>query len=528
MLEPTLAGELAAGFDPLAGDETLPLLLRVRDPELIQELAAIADPREREAMALAALRIGWLSLRTARGQVDAQAVRGEVERMLGELRSGLDAHRSRLQEQLERALRDYFDPEGGRFEERVRRLVHDDGELAKVIRSQVAGSDSALARTLAQHVGEGSALLRRLDPANGEGLIAGITRLVDDSLGAQRQVILGEFSLDNREGALARLVGELTQSHGKLSEALQLRIDAVVKEFSLDAEDSALSRLVHRVERAQQQISAEFTLDSETSALARLRREWLAIAERQAEQLVALRTKLEVELAKLSTARERDARSTAHGNAFEAALLRWLEARALAQGDAFEATGASPGVIRNCKKGDAVVALGPDHRAAGARIAIEAKEDASFTLPRALAEIDEARRNRSASTGVFVHSARSAPDGFPRFHAIGEDVFVVWDLEDPATDVRLEAALGVARALATRARGERPTGVDFTDLERAIRQVEKQLQGLDEIQTSATTIEGSAGKIKERARILRGHLEGAIARLDQGFGAARRELTGAE
>src|SRR5690606_28468797 len=133
----------------------------------------------------------------------------------------------------------------------------------------------------------------------------------------------------------------------KLSEALQLRIDAVVKEFSLDAEGSALSRLVQRVERAQQQISAEFTLDSETSALARLRREWLAIAERQAEQIAELHKRVEVELAMLTTARERDARTTAHGAGFEAALLRWLEQRALAQGDLFTATGATTGTIKD-------------------------------------------------------------------------------------------------------------------------------------------------------------------------------------
>jgi hypothetical protein len=533
MFDPTLESDLdrlrgRPLADDEAGDDALPLLLRVRDPELVEELGAIADPREREAVALAAPRIGWLALRTARGQVDAQAVRGEVERMLGELRSGLDAHRTHLQEQLGRALREYFDPEGGRFEERVRRLVHDDGELATVIRSQVSGSDSALARTLAQHVGEGSALLRTLDPANAEGLVAGINRLVDDALGAQRKAILGEFSLDNREGALARLVVELTQSHGRLSEALSLRIDAVVKEFSLDAEDSALSRLVQRVERAQQQISAEFTLDSETSALARLRREWLAIAERQAEQLGELQKKVEVELAKLTTTRERDARTTAHGNAFEAALLRWLEQRAIAQGDVFEATGQTTGVIRNCKKGDAVVELGPQQRAAGARIVVEAKEEAGFTLARARAELEEARKNRSASAGVFVLSARSAPAGWPVFHALGEDVFAVWDLEDPASDVRLEAALAVARALATRGRGEQAAQVDLEAFERAIRDVEKQLQGLDEIQTSAGTIESGASRIKERARILRGHLVKAIERLDEGFAAARRELTGGQ
>lgn len=529
MFDPTVQNELRApraGYDPTV-DEALELRLQVRDPELVEELEAIADPREREALALAALRIGWLSLRTARGQVDARAVRGEVERMLGELRSGLDAHRRHLQEQLGHALREYFDPEGGRFEERVRRLVDDDGELALVIRSQVAGSDSALARTLAQHVGEGSALLRTLDPANTEGLVVGLSRAVDEALGAQQKAILGEFSLDNREGALARLVGELTQSHGRLSETLQGRIDAVVREFSLDAEDSALSRLVHRVERAQQQISAEFTLDSETSALARLRREWLAVAERQTAQLGELQRRVEVELAKLTTTRERDARTTAHGTVFEAALLRWLAARAQEQGDVFEATGTTTGVIRNCRKGDAVVELGPTHRAAGARIVVEAKEDAGATLARARAEIDEARRNRSASAGVFVHSARSAPEGFPVFHAIGEDVFVVWDVDDPVSDVRLEAALCVARALATRARGERSSEVDFGDLERAIREVEKQLAGLDEIQTSVGTIESGAGRIKERVRILRANLERSIGRLDHGFAAARRELTAA-
>jgi len=85
----------------------------------------------------------------------------------------------------------------------------------------------------------------------------------------------------------------------------------------------------------------------------------------------------------------------------------------------------------------------------------------------------------------------------------------------------------VARALTTRGRGEHAAQVDFEAFERAIRDVEKQLQGLDEIQTSAGTIESGAGKIKERARILRGHLVKAIERLDEGFAAARRELTGA-
>lgn len=504
-----------------AVSDTLDLALRVRDPEVIAELAAIADPRERAEHALAALRIGLLAMRSARGQVDANAVRGEVERMLVELRKGLDQHRDHLQHELGGALRSYFDPKDGRFEERVRKLVEEDGELARVIRSHVEGSDSALAQTLARHVGADSALLRTLDPTNSEGLVAGVQRLVDEALGAQRRAILGEFSLDNREGALARLVAELSSSHGKLGETLAGQIEKVVREFSLDDEGSALSRLVARVERAQKQIADEFTLDSETSALARMRSEWLAIAEKQGQEL----SNLAAEIAKLNVRRAAEARSTTHGNDFEAAMLRWLERRAHEAGDLFEDVSNTPGAFQRSKVGDAVVELGPEHKAAGARIVFEAKEDASYRLVKARGEIDTARKNRSAEVGVFVLSARSAPEGFERFRVIGHDVFVVWDAQDLASDVVLESALAVARALCTRARKGPESDVDLEAFERAIRSVEKQIEGIDEIRTSTGTIESSTAKIKKRVEILESNLRKAIATLDECREAVQRGVT---
>ena len=109
-----------------------------------------------------------LSLRTVRGQVDVRAVRDEVERMLLELRKGLDEHRDRVGHDVTSVLREYFDPKDGRFAERVQRLVEDDGELARVIKGHVEGSDSALSQTLARHVGADSALLRTLDPNSSE------------------------------------------------------------------------------------------------------------------------------------------------------------------------------------------------------------------------------------------------------------------------------------------------------------------------------------------------------------------------
>lgn len=191
-------------------------------------------------------------------------------------------------------------------------------------------------------------------------------------------------------------------------------------------------------------------------------------------------------------------------------------------------TGRTTGLIKNSKKGDAVLELGPAHRAAGARIVLEAKEEAGYAIAVARAELEEARKNRGAEAGVFVISARVAPEGWPSFHPLGDDVFVVWDVEEPETDVRLEAALAVARALCTRRRHGGQSEADFVAIERAIRDVEKQLDGLDEIKTSADSIETGTNRIKERVRIMRSNLTRAVETLDRCADAVRRELGGSE
>ena len=103
--------------------ESLELRLEIRDRELIAELGQHREGRQRDEFATAALRIGVLALRQVRGQLDSQTVRGEFDRMLGELRSGLDEHQRALGERLSASLREYFDPESGRFAERVDRLT---------------------------------------------------------------------------------------------------------------------------------------------------------------------------------------------------------------------------------------------------------------------------------------------------------------------------------------------------------------------------------------------------------------------
>ena len=152
---------------------------------------------------------------------------------------------------MEDCIREYFDPKGGLFTQRVRGLVgqgEDAGELERIIRRQVEGDGSLLAKTLAAHVGDKSPLMQILDPQSSSGLIALLAQATETTLTEQREQILNELSLDNQGGALTRLVAELQRNHGNVGRALEERIGSVVSEFSLDREDSALSRLIGRVE----------------------------------------------------------------------------------------------------------------------------------------------------------------------------------------------------------------------------------------------------------------------------------------
>ena len=276
------------------------------------------------------------------------------------------------------------------------------GELERLIRCHVEGDGSLLARTLAAHVGDQSPLMRVLDPQSSSGLVALLAQATESTLTEQRERILSEFSLDNGDSALARLVSELRTSHGDAGKALEDRIGSVIGEFSLDRQDSALSRLVGRVESANRHISSELSLDNAGSALARMRRELLEVIDGQQRANADFQREVLRTLTEMTARKQETDKSTRHGLEFEDAVFDFVNGRQ-PEGDVAERTGNTTGRIRNNKKGDVVVLLGPDSAAAGARIVIEAKEDQSYTLQKALAEISEARKNRGCrGRGVRV------------------------------------------------------------------------------------------------------------------------------
>src|ERR1700730_16066075 len=89
------------------------LELTVTDADSVKELDLREHSADRHEYALGALRIGLLSLSHARGQIDADAVKREGERLLDNLNSALVSYRTQLNESLTGTLKEYFDPNNG-------------------------------------------------------------------------------------------------------------------------------------------------------------------------------------------------------------------------------------------------------------------------------------------------------------------------------------------------------------------------------------------------------------------------------
>ena len=554
MAEPALqsSADITSKKPPSPAADTprqIRLAITVTDEESISELFRHPEGSERDSYAATALRIGLMSLRQARGQLDVETVRQEGHRLLAQIGFALNEHRNQVNEGLASSLKEYFDPESGRFNERVHRLIKKDGELEQVLRRQIGGDGSELANTLAATVGESSPLMKVLDPKEAAGVVHAIGDAVERAVMEDRENLLSEFSLDNKEGALHRFISEISTENGQLKVDLGKKIDGVVEEFSLDKPESALSRLVGRVEHAQKTIAAEFSLDNNESALSRmsrmlmqtndavktqltldtdqsalslLKRELLNVLSEHETKNRIFQQEVTGMVAGLAAQRKEARRSTTHGNDFEETLCQVLEREAQSAGDVATRTGTTPGSIRNCKIGDMVVELGPDHVARGARVAIECKEDSSYKLGDARAEIEQARKNREAGVGIFVFSKRTAPENFQPLRRLGNDIFVVWDSEDEVSDVYLSAAMTLARALCVQDAGAaREHSISFSVMDDAILEIERQAEKLDKIKTWTETIRNNSGNVLDEVRKMKESLVIQIRHLRDALSSAK-------
>src|SRR5690606_6317570 len=122
----------------------------------------------------------------ARGQLDGETLRREGAELLSQVQFALSAHQTELRSTLASSLKEYFDPQSGRFHERVDRLLKKDGELESLLSRKLTGDDSELRRTLSEHVGRDSSLFKLLSPNESEGLFTSLKSTLEEELENQR------------------------------------------------------------------------------------------------------------------------------------------------------------------------------------------------------------------------------------------------------------------------------------------------------------------------------------------------------
>jgi uncharacterized coiled-coil protein SlyX len=300
--------------------------------------------------------------------------------------------------------------------------------------------------------------------------------------------------------------------------------ERITDEFSVDNQNSAINKLNLVLAETRQSIDDNLTLDNEKSALARLRKQLTDVLDDIQTKNQRFQEDVSGKLASLVTKHQEEMRSTTHGISFEDEFCVFLQREAQRAGDVFTATGSKPGAIPRCKTGDAVIQIGTEAAAAGERIVFEAKSSKKYSLADARQEIEEARKNRSASVGVFVFSKDTAPHGLQPFTRIEHDLFVIWDAADPSTDIYLSAAVSVAKALLFRQKvTETQSEGDLKGIELAVNILEKQLKGLEDMETWTSTIQSNGGKIAKEIVKIRETAKEQIERLRACLDALRTE-----
>ncbi len=211
----------------------------------------------------------------------------------------------------------------------------------------------------------------------------------------------------------------LEQVDARFSRHLNDHADLMGRQFSLDTPDSMLQRVVQTSETL-------YTRFTETTG--------------------SHHSDLVGRLEALSTRRQLERRSTQGGAPFEDAVINLFTQIASGAGDRCDGTGSQVGSSLNAKVGDAVITLGPDCAATGERVVVEAKRSQAYTRTKALDECKAARENRSAQAAIFVWD-RASTRNQPPLARYGSDIIVLWDEDDPSSDVYVQAAYWLARTL---------------------------------------------------------------------------------
>ena len=166
------------------------LYLNIDDPEVVK----FVEDRGPAGAAIA-LKIGVTALLNAAGAIDTESVRREGERIIESARALLEAHAAQVASTTSSELARYLDPKTGALEASIAKLREGSITHIDLLNGAVmahVGESGTVARTMMRYVGEGSPLLRLLDPGQENGLRGRIEKMLQDAVAQQRVAVLAE------------------------------------------------------------------------------------------------------------------------------------------------------------------------------------------------------------------------------------------------------------------------------------------------------------------------------------------------
>lgn len=467
------------------------------------------DEPQREQLVVDAWSIGLRALRNAHSAAQESKLKDVGDALASDIDRHLRAHIDQQQATIAGVLERFFDSEDGQVTQRLEAFVADQGVLARLLDKYLGPQNSVLAEALARQVGESSPLFKRLSPTESDGVLK--------SLESQLRVVMSQGhtelvrALDPLadDGAVARFLRSLREELKGADEDRAKQLSAALAALDANDEGSLLSRLVRETHQAREEVLSAVNPDAPNSPMAILKASLTSLlqahasdqaeaAKRQEARQTQFEKEVREALARIETKRSQNQTSVRGGLDFEDAVISFVRAATQGAPCIFDITSTTAGVGR-CKKGDAILRFTGESAFAGTGVVFEAKHDATYTVQKALDELDAARKNRDAAAGVFVMARSHASDVFPRFARFGSNVLVMWDDQDPDTDAYLHAAILLGMALVMRVRTTGDAG-EITALRDIEARIESELARLEKMEKHSEAIRKNVDGISDEIR----------------------------
>jgi hypothetical protein len=325
-----------------------------------------------------------------------------------------------------------------------------------------AEKDGIVPKSLNDAFGDKGALSqvfqRYFDPKEGR-----FVRLMDGQIGPSSG-FAKQFDPDNKKGVIATI-------EDKVNHLVEAKLNEVLAEFSLDDDESAMFRLKTMIDKAFGDM-----------------REALGVKVARAEEAE---------------------RGHVKGFSFEEDLYAVVAEMGRQFGDETELVRGTFGVNKS-KTGDHLVTLGETTGAPGLHIVFEAKDQA-YKVKKAIAELQEAKKNREAVSGIFVFAKGCEPVEFGNFKRIDNDFYCTADklaLAEGGPLPFLWAAYELARVQAvTAVRKEAGGKLDLERIQQHIDGIAGWVPRLGEIVTKANTVQKSGSAIETTAKEIKEDIE---------------------